>query len=464
MGRSVRYIWILLIWLPAVLSGGCATDLRDANALHASGRYQEAWGRMEQIDLRNRHDAIWVLLERGKIAQDSGRFEESAKALDRAWSIIQEVDDRAVVSASATTNDILSLLTDERARDYLASRPDRLFIHTSQAVNHLLLGEFELAAVYSRRYIDLAVSLDPKGVGVSMRPEQFDQAAATRDARLRTGRSVSVSSIESMPEYVSLSRRLSAAPVTGPADDAAPYGLFVGAVAMLLADRRAELQDFLVRLERLAPDLAQSVRSAETQPTVFVLFENGRAPRREPVRTFPFGYAIGAIELPALVFDSGPRASWLEADADGLVARSVMLGSVEAAIASDFSSRLWEIWGRPILSAAIKITAGEIGAHQADDDWVSAAIRAVWISAVLLARADTRTWRSLPAEHHALAVPAPSSGLLNLRLAGRSGTGRTMEVAVPPDRWSVVWVRSTGSGPVAVYRQGAGRALTARTP
>ncbi len=464
MGRSVRYICIMLIWLPAVLSGGCATDLRDANALHASGRFQEAWGRMAQIDLRNRHDAIWVLLERGKIAQDSGRFEESAKALDRAWDIIQDVDDRAVVSASATTNDILSLLTDERARDYLASRPDRLFIHTAQAVNHLMLGEFELSAVYSRRYIDLAVSLDPGGVGVSMRPEQFDRAAATRDVQLRSGRSVSVSSIESMPEYVRLSQRLRAAPVTGPADDAAPYGLFVGAVAMLLADRRAELQDFLVRLERLAPDLAEGVRSAETQPTVFVLFENGRAPRREPVRTFPFGYAIGAIELPALVFDSGPRASWLEADADGLVARSVMLGSVEAAIASDFSSRLWEIWGRPILSAAIKITAGEIGAHQAEDDWVSAAIRAVWISAVLLARADTRTWRSLPAEHHALAVPAPSSGLLNLRLAGRSGTGRTMEVAVPPDRWSVVWVRSTGSGPVAVYRQGAGRALTARTP
>ncbi|MCC5787295.1 MAG: hypothetical protein JJU33_11415 [Phycisphaerales bacterium] len=461
MGRSTAQLLVLPLLLIAAVLSGCATDLRDAHALHASGRFQEAWGRMDQIDLRNRHDAIWVLLERGKIAQDSGRFEESSRALDRAWTIIQDVDDRAVVSASATTNDILSLLTDERARDYLASRPDRLFLHTTQAVNQLLLGEYELAAVYSRRYIDLAASLDPEGVGVSMRPEQFDRAASTRNVRLTSGRSVSVSSIESMPEYVRLNQRLRAAPVTGPADDAAPYGLFVGAVAMLLADRRAELQDFLVRLERLAPDLADAVRSAESQPTVFVLFENGRAPRREPVRSFPFGYAVGAIELPALVFDSGPRASWLEADADGLVARSVMLGSVEAAIASDFSSRLWEIWGRPILSAAIKITAGEVGAHQAEDDWISATIRAVWISAVLLARADTRTWRTLPAEHHALVVPAPSSGMVRLRLAGRSGTGRTMEVAVPPDRWTVVWVRSTGSGPVAVYRQGAGRVLTA---
>ena len=137
---SMRSFLLLLI----LFSGGCATLPRDeVRHEFLQGRPEAALATLEKAEI-SRRDALLALMERGLILHSMGRYEESAKAFLKAERLLDEWD---YISVSEQTK---TLVVNEWAGVYKGEYAERLWIHSYQMMNYLLLGDYEDAAVEAR--------------------------------------------------------------------------------------------------------------------------------------------------------------------------------------------------------------------------------------------------------------------------------------------------------------------------
>lgn len=140
----------------AVSSAGCAALLgglrtapsglsesdQELRSLLADGRSERA---LTQLDGRDVGDELLQLQYRGLAAHYAGRWEESSRALERAFEVAEDRYTKSVTRA------LLSLVTSDRMLDYDPPRPERLFLHYYGALNYLQRAEPDEAAVEARR-------------------------------------------------------------------------------------------------------------------------------------------------------------------------------------------------------------------------------------------------------------------------------------------------------------------------
>ncbi len=454
---------------------GCAsTDLTTVYAPHDRGNFQAAADATRQFEPSdsslsfagvNRWDELWVLLERGKALQDAGRFAESARVLTRADEIIAAAAFRPSADLQDAGNSAQALLSDERARDYEPGLHEAILVATAQAVNHAMLGDLDTAAVYARRQLDRQ---EEQRLRSRRLREAYSRAVAGENAGDQ--RSAAWAQLDREPAYAQARRKWDAAAPDPGAATLIPYGYFVGWVVMNAAGYPAEAEDFARLLRTYATgDTAARVLTGlgpgapRPDRTVVVLAELGRAPARQPVEA-SVGGGGGLVALPELAERTRGRPEGLVVRAGAASAASAVVGSVDDAAFADFSSRLGEIWGRPIVSTLIKVGIGvgtAVAIEAGSDDDGSAdgrrAAQALAVAAALLwasaAEADLRSWRTLPAEQHGAVLEVPDDATtLRLEVLGRGGVVTfASELPIPAEGPVLVLARSTGQDNLAAY-------------
>ncbi len=134
----------------ALLVQGCATDgtLSQARNQFYSGQPQAALKTLEDENV-SRRDRLLLHLDRGLIAHTSGQYRQSIDAFLKAAALIEELN---YISISEQTS---TLITNEWASTYKGEFSERLWVHSFQMMNFLLLDDPEGAAVEARQALKL---------------------------------------------------------------------------------------------------------------------------------------------------------------------------------------------------------------------------------------------------------------------------------------------------------------------
>lgn len=148
---------ISLLVLPAVLGGCAASSVLTPYPVQASGwqraleqsQPEHALAALERK--RKSADHLLYLQERARISQLSSQADASKADFDDVISAYATLEDRALISASATLATGASLLTNDNARPYAGSLYERVFVHQYQALNYLAAGDASGALVEVRR-------------------------------------------------------------------------------------------------------------------------------------------------------------------------------------------------------------------------------------------------------------------------------------------------------------------------
>ena len=130
--------------LVILLLGGCATMPHDTvRHEFLQGRPEAAIATLDQQQDTSRNRLL-TLMERGLILHNLGRYEESTRAFIAAERLL-EAWDYVSVSDQAKT-----LVVNDWAGVYKGEYAERLWIHSYQMMNYLLLDDAEKAAVEAR--------------------------------------------------------------------------------------------------------------------------------------------------------------------------------------------------------------------------------------------------------------------------------------------------------------------------
>jgi hypothetical protein len=146
-----------LLLLPLLL-GGCA----GSSVLFPYPSQALGWQRAMEQQLpdtalaalekkRTSADRLLYLQERGRLGQLASQPDASRTDFDEVIGVYRTLEDRALISASATLATGASLLTNDNARPYTGNLYERVFVHQYQALNYLAAGDASGALVEVRR-------------------------------------------------------------------------------------------------------------------------------------------------------------------------------------------------------------------------------------------------------------------------------------------------------------------------
>lgn len=144
---SIRLL-ILLALLLSLQACATSTSLQLAREQFRHGSTREAMQTLSEANV-SRRDQLLLYLDRGMVAQAAGQYIESVTAFERAITLVDELDYLSVRDQTS------ALLTNDWAKRYSGEYSERLWIHTFQMMNFLLLGFPEAAAVEARRAVEL---------------------------------------------------------------------------------------------------------------------------------------------------------------------------------------------------------------------------------------------------------------------------------------------------------------------
>ncbi len=96
-------------------------------------------------------DQMWYWLNLARLNQIDGKYKESIYAYERAYVILNEYENRAKISLRNIGSSIGSALISKGFDGYYGSGYERSLMHTLNALNYMMIGDFEGAAVEMRR-------------------------------------------------------------------------------------------------------------------------------------------------------------------------------------------------------------------------------------------------------------------------------------------------------------------------
>lgn len=134
----------------ALLVQACAvsSELSSARLQFRSGSVETAQQTLSTAEVSQR-DKLLLLLDKGLVAQAAGQYQQSAVAFEDAYQLIDRLD---FVSARDQAS---ALIANDWAIRYSGEYSERLWIHTFQMINYLMMGQPQGAAVEARRAVVL---------------------------------------------------------------------------------------------------------------------------------------------------------------------------------------------------------------------------------------------------------------------------------------------------------------------
>jgi uncharacterized protein len=399
---------------------------------------------LDAHDTNNRRGRKQLLywLERGELLRLAGRYEESQQAWMQADAQVQQWENAARTRPDRLLRDAASLLVSDRARAYEGADFEKVMLTARMALNHIALGEWDLARVAVRRTHEReAVIARLREQQVARAEEEAEKRGQTRSFRELDG--YPVQTIDS-PEVNALRNSYQSAfshYLAGFLYEA------LGEPSLAAAGYRQaiELQPGIPLLEQSLAGLDTRVFDRDRQRTeLLVVIERGTAPARASAQVnLPIftdaGMLLVPVSMPVI------RPSGFVPRIDALTIEGVRAASVPTIASVDLMARrqLRDEMPWIMLRSVSRATAKGILQHQAmrRDDTGLAGVLAV-IGTVLTEQADERSWRTLPAE---ISVARVNVSREVHRLTIESGAQvHTFDVNVE-DSYALVSVRMLGN-------------------
>ena len=391
----------------------------DEDALRRELAYEpdKAYGSVLEGQRAIPQDDLLRLLYAATAGRYAGAYTESCHLLDLASYL---AEDRVTVSVS---QQVLSMITSDRALAYTPSRTERLMIHYTAAVGFLQAGHNDAAAVEARR---LEALLDRLG-------EAGDGATVSSDARFFHLFDAAVFEAAGYADAADVAYRRAGIPAPVPGSDAADE---TGEVLVLVergfVPHRVEQSVVVVlpawQVSKLAEGDAAEKTAAAAEAAARILLaasSGGRSPYyhdygwRSETRLDPWDCRYGCnrnddddsdpyllrISWPVLYQDSPPggavhvrKGGPAGAAADSGAGATARL-NVADAVRRDFDGERGAMLARTVVRAASKLafTAGAKSAVSEKDETAGHVVG--WLAnlgTALTERADTRSWHLLP--------------------------------------------------------------------
>ena len=415
----------------ATLAGCTTTDISPARDLYEAGDHQAAADKISELhpqdeegrQVKNRgEDNIWLLLEKGKMLMDAGRWEESNVAFLEADRIFGALDSEATVSLGGIRSGAGALLIDDRQSDYVGNAYDRVMLPAYVAINYLMTGQYNNAVLAANSLDEALESSKAARAEEEKLLAEMDQEAATNNESWTTAGARKLweskyaqrtdKDDKDMPQSLGSHLTTIATPLGGMAS---------------LAKRDYSV-DFATRLQSLSRAAARSRGQTEDlrSGTAYVLFETGNVPKLED-RTVSFVYTYQAkvkdketgqeriVNVPSYVVlpfvgmgsATGKSEALNVAAGATTVKTQVMPGALEGIVAKEFQDALPGINARIMIRALIQ-EAAQLLANEAGG--IFAVVGGALLKSTL--EPDLRGWQSLGAQHQMVQVPVPADGVL----------------------------------------------------
>jgi hypothetical protein len=156
--KALAWCKALLLW-PLLALCACKTlwlgyDAASAQWLQAAaqGQWQQAYGLLGSM--QEAPSALLILQERGRIASLGQQWHSSQEDFEAAAQGIQAQQQRAQVSLSHSLQHTLALGLGDTSLPYEPASYEKVFIHTFKMLNFLAQNELEKALVESRRALN----------------------------------------------------------------------------------------------------------------------------------------------------------------------------------------------------------------------------------------------------------------------------------------------------------------------
>lgn len=402
----IRWVLVLLL-LP-----GCAAvrnydaELYTTLERAQSGAVEDAIKLLESNNRLREKDLLYYL-ELGMLHRLAGRYEESQKAWKAAGAYIEAANAGGLAGVSSFMRGLSSYAINDKLRAYPGYDYEKVMLLTYMALNHLALGDYDGARVAIKQAHELEAQI------AELRAKQYaevEESARSRGARtsFKELNGYPVETID-MPEVNALKNSYQSAlshylagfiyEALGEPSLAAPgYRL-----ANELHPGQPLLEEALRGLDERVKDRFATRDDGTTD--VLVIIETGSAPAIQS-RSFMLPVFIqGRTIFLANAFPVITASSWAPAPAEvqlGDETRPVArIASVDLMarrrLMDDMPAIMLRATIRSTLSATLQYQA-QRGAEREQSLAMALAAGAITAGSILLASADERTWRALPAD------------------------------------------------------------------
>lgn len=146
-GKTAKTALLVIVLLA---TQSCATSgaLGLARDQFKNGSTQDALATLDNAEVSSR-DQLLLYLDKGLFSQAAARYADSISAFEEALKLIDKLDYFSARDQGA------SLVTSDWAIRYGGESSERLWVHTFQMINYLMLGQPQGAAVEARRAVAL---------------------------------------------------------------------------------------------------------------------------------------------------------------------------------------------------------------------------------------------------------------------------------------------------------------------
>lgn len=367
---------------------------------------------------KNNAGALFAL-EWGRTAQLAGDFAASREAFEKAFAAIEDLDNRAVVSARGAAAQGGAVLVNDKTIPYVVPAYERTLAHHYQALNYLALGDLTGAGVEVRRANreqEQALQRREKEVAKSksktenVAPDDardphlgavyagLDQAAGAVKSSFQNAATFFVSAViwemlgELNDAYIDVKKAL----------EIAPENHFLQLDAVRLAKRlgmREDLEDYERRFPRAAKMPAAGSEKLADKARLVVVVEDGLVPPRVEM-SIPYPLtstdSIGMIALPTYAAPAPPPPAVRVALDGQPLASTAPICDVAALAARALAEQMPGILARQLVRAVAKGAAAK-AAHDQGGSAGQLVELAVLIYSLASEQADLRSWLTLPA-------------------------------------------------------------------
>jgi len=148
-------------------------------------------------------DELWYWLDLARLQQANGEYRHSIISFEKAYTILDDFENRAIISMRNIGSFLGSSLLYKGAQNYYGKGYERTLMHTLNALNYAMLGDLEGSAVELRRMelrqefwlleseekirdtLDEKAKLARQGVNTASIPAGYSMAALLQDSDVR---------------------------------------------------------------------------------------------------------------------------------------------------------------------------------------------------------------------------------------------------------------------------------------
>ncbi len=450
----------------AVVAGlsGCVPGkqkLTEINTHMDAGSYEQAAqdaianGKIQEDGKTS--DLLWSL-QAGSLLTLTGDFNRSNLIFDQAELLMKDEDTENIGKRSL--ENATEILFNNSLNGYEPTVYDSVMVNTYKGLNYVLMQDWQNARIEFNRASDRQRRAEEhfkKKIAEEQKKIDEEKDKLAKEGKTsEKGSSQDEARSKINEEFAEMDQWKVYGDYINPYSDYL-HGLFF----MLAGSGDADYERAVFSLNRVAgmhgrnsvikKDLlmAKNLKSGawkrdKVRPQVWVIFENGAAPRTEetlipiPLFLITDEIAYSQIALPKLVEQPIAYPSLEVSVNNKKIGNTVQISSMDRVVQSEFKKEFPMRVTKGILST---ITKG-VATHVAQEKLGLFGNIAGSLYQAGTTRVDTRSWTTLPKEVQALRIRRPENNTITLNAPG---IPQPLTVNLPDSRYTLVYVKAVGS-------------------